>query len=176
MFRSFIVLLIILTGCSANNTRPGDIDPLSDYDYKIITCLAENAFFEAYSENHDDIAVQIHSVINRSERLHDGDIIATVEEPWAYSWKKLFSKQRQERVMEANYERFQEILSITIGIYKDHLNGERFNSKINENIDHYITVDLAKTDPPYWFKYYCINKMRIGSHVYCEGVAKVNGK
>ncbi|GAG06396.1 unnamed protein product, partial [marine sediment metagenome] len=73
-----------------------------------------------------------------------------------------------------NISKFEEIKVTATDIYIQHKIGERTSPVIGMDLDHYITRDLAKKNPPYWFTSYCTNKVTIQNHIYCKGIPKLN--
>ena len=170
------MILYLISGCAyppPSMTTGASTVQLTEEDKEIIYMLADNAFFESRSEGLQNMAVQIYSTINRAHTMHNGDIKATIIEPWAYTWRYTIPRERKKELRDRYIELHAQAMEIAEDAYLNYDKGWNADNIITRNHDHYVTVKLANSGKaPRWFKYYCKNKVRVKSHIFCEGIRK----
>lgn len=170
----FFSFTCLLTACATVKETPTEEPPSIievPYNENQVKCLIDNAFFESKTEKHQDIKFQIYTTIKRAYNRNI-NFCQAVYEPYAFSWTHQIPKQSRQGYINRNKQVYMNIDVIVRDILIDEF--EMFFIKEIWNADHYITVQLAKSDKvPYWFLNNCEDKERHGAHIFCRGTPKI---
>ena len=134
-------------------------------NHEEILCLAKTIWGEASSEAYEgQLAVGAWAIFQSQKAKQS--LCKYVRHPWRVTSLTLY-EYRIDRQIVRHRKEWLAVYNMAERLYKDP--SYKYSAPIHSKHTNFLTVKMAVTNPPYWFRHMADHKI-VGNHVFCRDI------